>query len=285
MACPVCLDQLFNGQVLAGNRFQITGVTAAKLIRTARDSLTQDLVDKNFGFKNVTRSVLQQHTTPQSRIIFSNSNVDRVTTIWDGTYLFCDKSGNFEFQKDSYSVQKKRSLVKAMVCVSPDGFIIDIFRPFKASENDASILQTILRDYPEVNNVLQLSDIFIVDRGFRDSYKILQSSSFEMKMPNFADEIGGQLTNKQANDSRLVTKLRWVVEARNGHLKKIWPFFARQWPTQQLLHLKDDIRIAANLINMFFELLVLIPDRADGEEIVSTMMDEAGQVSQVSIQL
>lgn len=78
------------------------------------------------------------------------------------------------------------------------------------------------------------------------------------------------LTNKQANDSRIVTKLRWVVEARNGHLKKIWPFFAKQWTTHELIHLDEDIRIAAALINIFFKLL--IPDKADGEEIARGMM-------------
>lgn len=262
-----------------GNHFQITGITASKRIQIARNSLTRDLVEKKFGFKNVTRAVLNQHTTPQSRVLFCDGNVDQVITIWDGTYFFCHKSGNFRFQRDTYSMQKKRNLVKPMVCVAPDGFIIDIFAPFKASDNDATILRTILRDRPEVNKVLQPSDILIVDRGFRDSTKTLKSMGLNVKMPSSVDQTDGQLTNKQANDSRLVTKLRWVVEARNGHLKTIWPFFAKQWTTYELLHLEEDVRIAANLINMFFA--TLIPDKANGEEIVGKMMERANQAKPV----
>lgn len=262
-----------------GDHFQITAITASKRIQIARNSLTCDLVEKKFGFKNVTRAVLSQHTTPQSRVLFCNANEDQVITIWDGTYLFCQKSGNFRFQRDTYSMQKKRNLVKPMVCVAPDGFIIDIFAPFKASDNDATILRTILRDRPEVNRVLQPSDILIVDRGFRDSTRTLESLGLNVKMPSSANKIGGQLTNEQANDSRLVTKLRWVVEARNGHLKTIWPFFAKQWTTHELLHLEEDVRIAAHLINMFFA--TLIPDKESGEEIVRKMMERANQANSV----
>lgn len=258
-----------------GKYFQISSITAARLIKIARNSLTSDLVEKFFGFKNITRTVLQQHTTQQSRILFCDAKEESVITIWDGKYIFCVKSGNLRFQRDTYSVQKKRNLVKPMVCVSPDGFIVDIFCPFTASENDASILQKILRENQEVKNVLQPSDIFVVDRGFRDSSKTLERLGFVVKIPSCVTEAGGQLTNKQANDSRLVTKLRWVVEARNGHLKTIWPFFAKQWSTYELVHLNEDIRVAAALINMFFE--SLIPDKADGENIVQKMMEKASE--------
>lgn len=198
-----------------GKYFQISSVTAAKIIKITRNSLTSELFEKFFGFKNITRTILQQHTTQQSRILFSDAKEESVVTIWDGTYIFCDKSGNFRFQRETYSVQKKRNLVKPMVCVSPDGFIIDIFCPFTASENDASILQNILRENQEVKNVFQPSDIFVLDREFRDSSKTLEGLGFVVRMPSFVNEVGGQLTNKQANDSRLVRELRWVVEARN----------------------------------------------------------------------
>lgn len=258
-----------------GKRFQMTPRTASKLIKKARSSLTCDLVGKYFGFKNITRADLERHTSQQSRILYCNGNEKSVISIWDGTYIYCQQSGNYRFQKETYSVQKKRNLVKPMVCVASDGFIIDIFCPFKASENDASILKQILAEHKEVRKAFQLLDVFVVDRGFRDSETTLEEYGYVVKMPCFADGTGWQLTNKQANDSRIVTKLRWIVEARNGHLKTIWPIFAREWTTRELVNLKADIQIAAAIINMFFKLLSA--DQDEGETIVQSMMEKAHQ--------
>ncbi|KAJ8676894.1 hypothetical protein QAD02_012681 [Eretmocerus hayati] len=46
-----------------------------------------------------------------------------------------------------------------------------------------------------------------------------------------------QLTTEDTNQSRLVTKQRWVVEARNGHLRSIFKFFEKVAHVQVLPNL------------------------------------------------
>ena len=55
-------------------------------------------------------------------------------------------------------------------------------------------------------------DLIILDRGFRDCIKNLNKEyGIKCHMPTFS--------NDEANNTRFVTKLRWVVEAVNGAFK------------------------------------------------------------------
>lgn len=105
----------------------------------------------------------------------------------------------------------------------------------------------IMEGNQHVNDILRPGDVFIFDRGFRDCLSTMNELGYIVKMPEFVkkSEPHQQLTNEQANISRLTTKTRYVVETRNGHLKTIWPIFGRIWPTKGLLHLHRDLRIAA----------------------------------------
>jgi len=38
-------------------------------------------------------------------------------------------------------------------------------------------------------------------------------------------ELGQHQLNTEANKVRLITKTRWIVEARNGHMKSVFKFF------------------------------------------------------------
>lgn len=79
-----------------------------------------------------------------------------------------DKSANYEFQKLTYSGQKNRNFLRPMVCVTTNGYIIDVFGPFEAVRNDAKCMKAILDNDPSVPELLQPGDVFIFDRGFRD---------------------------------------------------------------------------------------------------------------------
>lgn len=59
----------------------------------------------------------------------------------------------------------------------------------------------------------------MVDLGFKDCLEMLEDLSFITKMPYFLRE-GSQHITSEANESRLVTKIRWVIEVVNGLLKK-----------------------------------------------------------------
>lgn len=110
----------------------------------------------------------------------------------------------------------------------------------------------------EVKNALQQDDVFIFDRGFRDCLEHIEENGYVTKMPEFVlrSQPRQQLTTEQANTSRLVTKIRYVVEAQNGHLKTVWSIFAKVWPTLCVHTLNNDLRIAAALLNKFFARIV-----------------------------
>lgn len=260
-----------------GKYFNLTAPTVSVLIKKARNALTTDFVPCHLGFENLGRDFLKQHTTEMAQILYCNGNTDSIITIWDGTYIYTTKSKNFGFQKETYSGQKHRNLVKPMLCVCPDGYIVDIFGAYKATMNDATIMKDILETNNEMATVLRPFDVFVVDRGFRDVQETLKKRNYIVQIPKFIDRKtpNAQLTTEQANLSRLVTKCRWVVESRNAHLKTIWAIFEGVWNAREVLHLNDDIRIAAALINKYSK--NLISDKENAANVANTMLQRVGK--------
>lgn len=79
----------------------------------------------------------------QRKKIFPN-----VRGILDGTYIYVQKSTEFQTQKLSYSGQKKRNLFKFMFLILPDGKIWNYFGPMggNGTHNDAWMLQYIISE-------------------------------------------------------------------------------------------------------------------------------------------
>lgn len=122
-----------------GSRFGISRVSASKHIATVRKALTDEFVPLHLGFKCIDREYLQHHTTAIARALYCQHNPDAVVVVADGTYLYCNKSQNYELQKCTYNPQEKANFIKPMMFVTTDGKIIDILGPYKTVENDASI--------------------------------------------------------------------------------------------------------------------------------------------------
>ena len=80
---------------------------------------------------------------------------------------------------------------------------------------------------------------------------------------------GEQLTTLQANESRFVTKVRWVIEDINGTLKQVFRALDGTIQNSMLLHIMDDLKIACALINFFF--VKKQSDVEDGIEIAQEM--------------
>ena len=80
------------------------------------------------------------YTTDLSKKLFE-CNEDEVMSVWDGMYVYIQKSANFSFQTDTFSMHKHRNLVKLMMFVRTNGYIIDCFGPYLANgnSNDAKI--------------------------------------------------------------------------------------------------------------------------------------------------
>ncbi len=70
---------------------------------------------------------------------------DNLVIIADGTYCAMEKSANNDFQYKTYSGQKKDSLFKPFILCCADGYIVDCYGPFAANENDALILDYVLK--------------------------------------------------------------------------------------------------------------------------------------------
>jgi len=150
--------------------------------------------------------------------------------------------------------------------VAPDGYIIDVFGPYKGTVNDAAIMKQVSE---QVRSVLGEGDVVLVDRGFRDAVDHLTALGLDVRMPDL--KVGKQLTTEQANRTRLVTKCRWIVEARNGHLKRCFRDFDRVWPNQSIPHMMKDFRIACAILNVFHP--VIESDKRDGLTLATSMLD------------
>lgn len=98
-----------------------------------------------------------------------------------------------------------------------------------------------------------ISKQLLVDRGFRDSVDKAVAKGFVIKIPSFSDTPTSQLTTKQANNSRLITKNRYVVEQVNGVVKNFFSYFGKVIRNTTLSTLFQDFRIACALLNIIFK--------------------------------
>lgn len=254
-----------------GKLFGISRFTVPDHIEKARTALCDNFVPLHLGFNNLGRNFLLQNSTKSSRILHCENDPQKLVTIWDGTYIFTDKSGNFRFQKETYNQQKSQNFLRPMMCVTTNGYIIDVFGPFQARENDAKCMIKILEKQTAVKEIIMPGDVFIFDRGFRDCLQYIEELDYVVKTPKFVqrNQPHQQLTTEQANLSRIVTKTRFVVESKNGSLKTIFPVFARQWKTICLKTIRKDLRIAAAIINKYFRKVVA---DSGNEEFITTAM-------------
>jgi hypothetical protein len=141
------------------------------------------------GFGHVSRQdVIDNHTRPLAQEIFGSITEKPAILVVDGTYVYIQKSSNFQFQRRSYSQHKNRPLVKPMVIVSTTGYIISVLGPYLADHknNDARILKHSIKcNMEDIQDWLQQADILVVDRGFRDSIEFLDSFGTKAHMPAF----------------------------------------------------------------------------------------------------
>jgi hypothetical protein len=80
-----------------------------------REALMKTFVPLNLGFQHISRNeILADHQTVIATELLT-SGPDEIVLIADGTYLFCQKSSNNEFQRRTYSNHKHRHLVKPMI--------------------------------------------------------------------------------------------------------------------------------------------------------------------------
>lgn len=233
-----------------------TRQSISMLVSTVRQSLNLRFVPENIGLGAINREqFIARHVTPFANELYNeNPNEPKAIAIVDGTYSYVEKFGNYRSLRQSYSIHKGRHLVKPVLLVASDGYILDIHGPYfaNARNNDANILRDQFeRDVNNINQWFQDGDIFIVDRGYRDAVQFLENRRYNVKMPPYLEPNQRQLTTEMANTARLITMQRWVVESRNGHIKSIYKLLDGIIPRAHVLHLKEFYLIAGALLNKY----------------------------------
>ncbi|CAF4953618.1 unnamed protein product, partial [Rotaria sp. Silwood1] len=204
------------------------------------------IVPSHLGINHLSRALAITHHTAYTTTFFGSS----LALIWDGTYIYCNKSEDHKLQQETYSGQKSRHLVKFMSIILPDGYILDLIGPFKAKDNDAKISKAILEMNDNLSVICEPGDIQIVDRGFRDVAGVFEQLGFDVKMPGFLKTDAKQLDLDQANDTRMTTKTRWVVESFHSQFKK-WRFFSERINQDFLLNIDILVRTLAGSLNKY----------------------------------
>ena len=250
-------DSFLNVLFQYGSRQNVSMV-----ISIVRRSLMEQFVPNNIGFEAITREdYIARHVTPFANALYNpQPEVPRAIVAIDGTYTFIPKSTNFRALRQSYCVHKGRHLVKPHMMVAMDGYILDIQGPYfsDSRNNDASILQNEFEgDDQRMRNWFVDNDIAILDSGYRDVRGFLENQGLACKMTVALQRGQRQLNTEEANESRLVTKSRWIVEARNGHIKSIFKFMNNIMQIQHVYHLGDFYKIAGAIINRYHPLITM----------------------------
>lgn len=210
--------------------FNVSKSSIRRGIKAVRSALIDGtFVTENVGFQHITRDqVIEHHTRPLAQTLFGDSSGRQAILVLDGTYIYIKKSGNFRFQRQSFSFHKGRPLVKPMVIVSTTGYFISVLGPYFATNNDASILNHIMKSNVEdIRTWVAEDDIFVVDRGFRDSLVYLEELGIKAEIPSFMEKGEKQMTTDAANMSRLVTKVifKSLIDIHVGKMNFLFPFY------------------------------------------------------------
>lgn len=252
-----------------GNYFSLNKMTIGRRIKEARQALEKDFAMKYVNFVPKREDLISESTVLCQTIFCQNEN--KAVLICDGTYIFVNKSRNYEFQKATYTDQKKRNFIKVMMYITPNGTIVYALGPFPAVDNDAKILKKIDEESRALST-LHRGDILMLDRGFRDCQEYFVNKGFDVKMPSLVQKSSknGQLSTKDANETRLITANRFAVETRNGHLKTMFKVFNMVWGSLSIPHLMVDVKICTALINRYHK--TFEPNKGIAKEIGLRML-------------
>lgn len=137
-----------------------------------------------------------------------------------------------------------------MTLCTSDGYIVDFLGRYRANKNDAEILKDILDKNEDFKTLLNKGDIFVLDRGFRDVVGELEVQGFKVLMPSSKGK-RNQLSTEEANHSRRVTAIRWLVEAVHGAIGQKYKLMSKKLDNKLLENASNYCKIASYLQNSF----------------------------------
>ena len=139
-----------------------------------------------------------------------------------------------------------------MLITTTTGYILTAYGPYLSdtSNNDASIQKDILiNNKDDILNWIHERDIVVVDRGFRDSTGMMRALGLDVCMPDFLNG-RRRFDALEANRSRFISKIRWVVESANGRVKH-FKWFNQTIQNSTIPQVRDYLHIACALINAY----------------------------------
>ncbi|XP_060575344.1 uncharacterized protein LOC132732838 [Ruditapes philippinarum] len=95
----------------------------------------------------------------------------------------------------------------------------------------------------------------------------MKELGIQAEMPAFMKRTEKQMTTDDANASRFVTKVRWVVEAANARIKR-WKYLSHVLPTNQVPYIGDYVSIICALCNKY------LPPINQTQELDSTLASQ-----------
>lgn len=212
---------------MLGVLFNMSKPQIRRAVSSIRQVLSNKFVPNHLGFKHITRdAVISEHTRPLAKELFSPTINKPYWSLMKHTYMF----------KNVHSFPFKGGRTVCRNKVTTTGYIVSAIGPYLADgkNSDAKILNHIIgTDTEDIKIWLQEDDILIVDRGFRDSAGVLADLGIQMEMPSVLQKGHKQHKTEDANSSRLITKIRWVVESVNARIKT-WRYLTRQLPNSQI---------------------------------------------------
>jgi hypothetical protein len=137
--------------------------------------------------------------------------------------------------------------------VFPDGYVLEAAGPYycDAKNNDAEIIKHHY-DNSDLLLFLEENDYFLWDRGYRDATSTTTRHKINSFMPDLLPKNRTEFTCEEANNTRKVTMTRWVVEAANGRLKNVFPFFKHMIEGSYTPKIMRFVRIACAIFNKYF---------------------------------
>ena len=138
------------------------------------------------------------------------------------------------------------------------------------------MLQAILNTCDNLSTICKDGDVQIVDRGFRDVAAEFEEMGYDIKMPGFLDKNSRQFTSEEANETRLVTKCRWVVESFHARFKE-WRMFAERIDQSFIVNVAALTRTLAACINKYRTVLYMYNANSTEHKIMAHRMLQARQ--------
>ncbi|CAF3598239.1 unnamed protein product [Rotaria sp. Silwood1] len=139
-----------------------------------------------------------------------------------------------------------------MLIDTTTGYILSAYGPYlsDSSNSDVSIQKDILINNKDgILNWIDEHDIVVGDRGFQDSTGMMRALGLDVCIPDFLND-RRRFDALEANRSRFISKIRWVVKSANGRVKH------SKWLNQTIQNstipqVRDYLQIACALINAY----------------------------------